>query len=69
MITNMLNDIPGVLINLIKSYIPISCYYKDCPEIGSKLYIPNIFEGDPYYDRCYCCQEHYKYIREYFRHC
>ena len=46
------NNIPIVIVNLIKSYIPKNCCWKDCSEIGTILYIPNIFEGDPWYDRC-----------------
>ena len=62
------NNIPIVIVNLIRSYIPKNCCWKDCSEIGTILYIPNIFEGDPWYDRCHCCQNHYTSIREYFRH-
>jgi len=64
----MQSNIPIVLIKLIKSYIPRKCYADNCAEIGSKLYIPNIFEADPWYDRCYCCPTHYLTIREFFRY-
>lgn len=56
------------VIKLIKSYIPPKCYYRNCNKLGCKLFVPNIFEGDPIFDRGYYCNSHFDIQRIYFRY-